>query len=148
MQLVPILLVEDDEHDTLFVERAFKQAGIGNPLQVVRSGDEAMAYLTGTGAFAERGQYPMPGLVLMDVNTSGGRTGLDVLRAIRADATLRPLIVILWTSSAPPDTILEAYRAGVNSFLFKPATMHELAELTKALKSYWLEWNQWNRPGA
>ncbi len=142
MKDCPVLLVEDDENDILFVRHAFKQAQIVNPLQVVQTGDEAIDYLTGTGAFADRTQFPLPGLMLVDVNAARRRSGLDVLRCVRADAALRHIVVILWTSSAGPQAISEAYQCGANSFLLKPDNIDELAELVGLIKTYWLERNQ------
>ena len=58
-----ILLVEDREDDVLILRRSFQQAGIANPVQVVKDGEEAVAYLSGTGKYAERKEFPLPELV-------------------------------------------------------------------------------------
>ena len=62
-----LLLVEDAEDDVLFMKRALKKAGITNPLQVVGDGQQAMDYLAGKGAFADRRQHPLPILMLLDL---------------------------------------------------------------------------------
>src|SRR5688572_18381433 len=62
-----ILLAEDDQNDIALFQRAFKQAQIKNPLQIVRDGEEAIAYLEGEGKFADRGQFPLPTLLLLDL---------------------------------------------------------------------------------
>jgi CheY-like chemotaxis protein len=142
MDLFPILLVEDDENDVLFVRHAFKQAQILNLLAVVESGDAAIDFLTRAGRFADQTSAPLPGLLLMDINTSGKNSGLDALRFIRSDSRLKHIIVILWTSTAPPGDIDKAYANGVNSFLIKPGDTRELAELMKLIKAYWLDRNQ------
>jgi CheY-like chemotaxis protein len=146
MDLFPVLLVEDDENDILFVRNAFKQAQVRNPLAVVVSGDEALDYLLRTGRFAGLASSPLPGLILMDVNTSGKRNGLEVLRQIRADPRLKHILVILWSSTAPPAAINEAYANGANSFLIKPGDTRDLAELVRLIKAYWLERNQLPTP--
>jgi len=47
-----ILLVEDRQDDVALIERAFTNAGVRNPFFVVRDGEEALAYLHGTGKYA------------------------------------------------------------------------------------------------
>src|SRR5262249_48175014 len=125
----------------ILIRYAFKIAGIDNPLNEVRTGDEAMAYLRGAGPFADRGKFPLPCLVLLDVNIVGKCAAFDVLRFIRGEPGLRHLIVVVWTSTPPPKTVSEAYRCGANSFLVKPTDPRELAELSRLFKGYWLEKN-------
>src|SRR4051794_32802780 len=62
-----ILLAEDDPDHILLIRHAFKQAGLINPLQIVRSGEEAIAYLEGSGKFSNRAEYPLPSLFLLDL---------------------------------------------------------------------------------
>ncbi len=77
-----ILLAEDDENDVTFLRRAFKQAEIVNPLQVVPDGQSAIDYLVGAGEFSDRGQFPLPGLVLLDLKMPR-KTGTETLQRIR-----------------------------------------------------------------
>ena len=62
-----VLLAEDDPDDVLLTQLAFERARLANPLQVVRDGEEAIAYLSGEGAFADRDRFPMPILLLLDL---------------------------------------------------------------------------------
>jgi len=62
-----ILLVEDRDDDVVLLRRSFQQAGVGNPMQVVKDGEEAVAYLSGTGKYAERKEFPLPELILLDL---------------------------------------------------------------------------------
>ncbi len=55
-----ILLAEDDEDYVLLIQQAFVKAHVPNPLHVVSSGKEAMAYLKGEGKYANRAEYPLP----------------------------------------------------------------------------------------
>src|SRR5689334_4905092 len=92
------LLVEDDENDVLLIRRAFSRGQILNPLQVVRSGEEAIDYLSGVGPFRHRDEYPLPGLVLLDLKMPRV-DGFDVLTWIRRQPTLKGLRVVVLTSS-------------------------------------------------
>src|SRR5215211_4759857 len=62
-----ILLVEDNEDDAFLLTRALRTAEIANPVHVVTDGEQAVGYLQGTGQFSDRTQYPMPGLILLDL---------------------------------------------------------------------------------
>src|SRR5438445_11519685 len=62
-----ILIAEDSESDIFFMLRVMEQAGVLNPIYVVRDGNEAMAYLRGDGSYADRTTYPVPGIVLLDL---------------------------------------------------------------------------------
>ena len=63
----PILHIEDDENDVLFMKIAMERSGIQVPLQVARDGKQAMDYLQATGEFADREAHPLPCLVLLDL---------------------------------------------------------------------------------
>src|ERR1041385_2090392 len=62
-----ILLAEDNETDVLLTRRAFAKANLLNPLHVVSDGEEAIAYLSGEGKYANRSEYPLPDLLLLDL---------------------------------------------------------------------------------
>src|SRR5713101_4697438 len=62
-----ILLAEDREDDILLIRKAFQKAFITNPLEVVRDGEEAIAYLSGEGKYSNRSEFPLPDLMLLDL---------------------------------------------------------------------------------
>jgi CheY-like chemotaxis protein len=146
MNDAPILQVEDDENDVLLLRYVFRTAGITSPVCSVASGQEAMDYLAGTGEFADRGRFPFPGLVLLDIKLPRVG-GLEVLQWIRAHPQLRTLVVIMFTASASQREIDDAYALGANSFVIKPAGTKELTELIRALNAYWTGYNRFASPG-
>jgi CheY-like chemotaxis protein len=136
-----ILLAEDDEADILLVQNVFKAIGILNPLHVVRDGDEAIAYLKGEGQYANRSEYPLPSLLLLDLKMP--RTnGFEVLQWIRSEPNLKALRVIVLTNSEQIHDVNEAYHLGANSFLVKPRDFGNFITLFKSLHSYWLRRDQ------
>jgi CheY-like chemotaxis protein len=135
-----ILLVEDERNDVFFLEYAFQTAGITNPLQVVEDGQEAINYLAGKGKYADRTQYPLPCLVLLDLKLPR-RSGLDVLRWIQEQPALQMLVVIVLSSSRDKNDVDEAYQLGARSYLVKPLSLGERLELAKSIKHYWLKLN-------
>src|SRR5437868_12776557 len=116
-----ILHVEYRDEDVFLLNHAFKRAEIGNPVQVVIDGQEAIDYLAGNGKFADRAQFPVPCLVLLDLQLPA-KTGLEVLEWIRQQSALRSLIVIILSSSIYEGDVRRAYELGANAFLVKPSS--------------------------
>lgn len=135
-----ILLAEDDENDVYFLKRAFCDAEIGNPLQVVHDGQEAIDYLAGANHFADRDRYPIPCLLILDLKMPR-RTGMDVLRWLRSQPVLTCLPVIVLSSSAQRYDIERAYRIGANAFVVKPSGIEKRADLARYIKGFWLQYN-------
>ena len=132
-----ILLVEDNDNDVLLIRRAFIQAKILNPLQVVRSGQEAVAYLSGWGKYANRPEFPLPSLVLLDIKMPG-MDGFEVLHWIRHVSPSPNLRVVMLSSSDLMRDVNTAYQLGANSFLIKPIDFERFVEISEALSGYWL----------
>jgi CheY-like chemotaxis protein len=136
-----ILLAEDDPNDVLLIQRAFEKTNIANPIQVVRDGEEAVAYLSGERQFADRERHPLPLLLLMDLKMPR-KSGLEVLEWVRRQPGLKRLPVVVLTSSNQSPDINRAYDLGANSYLVKPAGFDSLLELVKSLDVYWLILNE------
>jgi CheY-like chemotaxis protein len=139
-ELSTILLVEDERNDVFLLQYAFETAGIRNPLQVVEDGQQAIEYLGGTGKYANRAQYPMPCLVLLDLKLPM-KSGHDVLRWIQRQPALQMLVVIVLSSSRNRNDVNEAYQLGARSYLVKPLTMVARLELARTIRHYWLQVN-------
>ena len=140
-----ILYVEDDENDVIFMRQAWKKTGVLNPLKVVTDGEQAMKYLSGEGQYANRQEFPVPMLVLLDLKLPKVG-GLDVLKWIRAQSAIHTLPVIVLSSSHRPEDLRAAYARGANSYLVKPPTADGLAEMVASVKDYWLGRNQLSPP--
>jgi CheY-like chemotaxis protein len=135
-----LLLVEDDENDVFFLRRALQSAGANVQLHVAADGRQALDYLHGRNGFEDRSLHPLPALVLLDLKVPYV-SGLDVLRQIRADAKLRKLIVVVFTSSSLDSDVVQAYEIGANSFLVKPSRLEEQKEVASLIVRYWLQSN-------
>src|SRR3974377_337714 len=94
---VPILLAEDDKNDAFLMQRAFDDAGFRNPLFLVQNGQEVVDYLDGAGRFSARTQYPIPGLLLLDLKMPL-MDGFDVLAWLRERPEFESLPVVVLTS--------------------------------------------------
>jgi CheY-like chemotaxis protein len=136
-----ILMVEDRPADVLLIRRAFGKANIRNPLQVISNGEDAIAYLAGTGAFTDRDASPLPCLILLDLKLPR-RSGLEVLSWLRAQPELKRLPVIVLTSSKETSDVNRAYELGANSYLVKPVMFDTLLGMITTLGLYWLTMNE------
>ncbi len=125
-----ILLVEDDQVDVMNVQRAFKKAGITNPLYLAGNGIEGLELLRGTSLPHDRR------MVLLDLNMPK-MNGLEFLRELRKDPELLATPVVVLTTSNDDRDRVEAYNLNVAGYLLKPVTFTSFVELMVALNRYW-----------
>jgi CheY-like chemotaxis protein len=142
-----IIHVEDEPNDVYLLERAFHKAGITNPIQVASDGQAAIDYLAGTGRYADRGRYPLPCLVLLDLHLPTV-SGLAVLDWIRRQPTLRRLTVVVHSSVAHPADVARAYTLGASCFLQKPLDFRQAVDVARLIKSWWLKGSLVKAPDA
>jgi CheY-like chemotaxis protein len=133
-----ILIVEDLENDIVLMRKAFERASLSNPVQVVRDGEEAISYLNGDGKYANRAEYPLPALVLLDLKLPR-MDGFEVLSWIRQQEGIRGLPVIVLTSSNQMRDVNRAYNLGANSFFVKEFDFQHAVHLSQLLREYWLQ---------
>ena len=134
----PILIAEDDDDDFLLTRDAFHEARLINSLVRVVDGQELLDYLAGRGAFGDRSRFPMPGLVLLDLNMPRV-DGREALQKMKAKPNWRHYPVIVLTTSRAEEDIVRSYDLGVNSFIIKPVTFPGLVEAVKVFGRYWFE---------
>jgi CheY-like chemotaxis protein len=132
-----ILLAEDDENDITLFRRALVKANIRNPVEIVRDGEEAIAYLKGEGKFSDRVKYPLPALMLLDLKMPR-IDGFQVLDWIRRQSELKALRVVVLTVSRDIYDVTRAYRFGANSFLVKSLDSQTFTQLVESIHQYWL----------
>jgi CheY-like chemotaxis protein len=128
-----ILLVEDNPDDLQLTRRAFMKNNIMNDLVVAGDGAEALEFL--------RHAEELPALILLDLKLPKV-SGLEVLQAIRADARLQLLPVVMLTSSKEEQDVLKSYAKGANSYVRKPVDFEQFNEAIRQLGLYWLLLNE------
>src|SRR5262249_15766100 len=102
------LLVEDNDNDVFFVRRAFSKANVPNPLVVLKNCQDAMAYFLGIGPYANRSEYPLPSLVLLDLHLPG-MSGIEFLKWLRQQSAFGQTRVVVLTSSEALRDLNDAY---------------------------------------
>ena len=128
-----ILLVEDQENDTILIKLALSRAGLKQPVFGVASGLEAMAYLSGDPPFHDRYRYPEPVMVLLDIRMPGV-DGFEVLRWIRHQERFKDLPVVMLTGSDAIQDANTAYSLGATSFMVKSIDFHDVRQLSRSIE--------------
>ncbi|ETX02865.1 MAG: hypothetical protein ETSY1_02005 [Candidatus Entotheonella factor] len=128
-----ILLVEDDPGDVILTKKLFENIEAAPQLHVVGDGVEAMAYLRCEPPYAEA---PRPDLVLLDLNMPK-KSGCEVLQEMRSDDALRPIPVVVLTTSDHDRDITNAYRLGANSYVTKPSGLDAFARAIESIEDFW-----------
>ncbi|MCX6030098.1 MAG: response regulator [Chloroflexi bacterium] len=135
-----ILLVEDNRMDVELTLYAFREAKLGNTVHVATDGGEALDYLFGRGKYADRADYPLPDLILLDLKMPG-IDGFEVLRQVKATPLLKRLPVVILTSSKEEGDRALSYDNGANSYLVKPVSFEGFLEVVRQIEGYWLVLN-------
>lgn len=132
----PVLLVEDDEHDIVATQRAWRINRMSNPLFVVNNGEECLDYLFRRGLYADPAVSPRPGIVLLDVNMPR-MDGLEVLKKIRESEQFGSLPVIMLTTSKAEEDRVRSYALGANAYIVKPIGFENFSEAIRTINLFW-----------
>ena len=137
LNAVEILLVEDNSRDADLTIRALKKKNLANHLFHVEDGADALDFMFGRGKYAEHRANQLPKVILLDLKLPKV-DGLEVLRALRADARTRTVPIVIVTSSNQDPDIQAAYGLGANSYVVKPVDFENFSEAMTALGYFWL----------
>jgi CheY-like chemotaxis protein len=133
-ELKRILVVEDDPVDLELMLRSLKDSNLANAVDRVADGAEALDYLHHRGPF--EGRTGEPAVVLLDLKLPKV-SGLEVLRAMRADDRLRQIPVVVLTSSREDRDLVDCYAVGVNAYVVKPVDFHQFVDAVRTLGLFW-----------
>jgi CheY-like chemotaxis protein len=139
--LPTILLVEDTPSDAALIRHGFDKTNVLNPIVWVKNGQEALAYLSGLGQYGDRIRYPLPALILLDLDLPE-MTGFELLQWKRTQPYVRRIPVVVLTIDKATSAINAAYDLGANSYLVKPGDPEEIMRIVKSIQEYWLGLNQ------
>ena len=131
-----VLLAEDDSDDRLLVKDAIAESRWEGDLRFVEDGEDLLDYLKHRGKYSPPAHAPRPGLILLDLNMPR-KDGREALREIKADAELRRIPVVVFTTSRADTDISRMYDLGANSFIAKPIQFDALVSVMRVLGQYW-----------
>ena len=136
--LATIRIVEDSNEDYEFCVTALTRDNkLANPMVRCVSGDDALDYLYGKGAYASVAPE-RPSLILLDLNLPG-TDGREVLAIIKSDPELKRIPVIVMTTSKDHRDIDSCYSAGANSYVLKPVNLEGFFDAIRRLRDYWFQ---------
>ena len=136
-----VLLVHANPDDETLPLRALHKHHLSNDDVVARTGEDALAFLFGTGPHTGRDLAVRPQVVLLDLNLPR-LDGLGVLRQIRSDERTRLQPVVVLTSSKEDEDVLRSYALGANSFVRKPVGFAEFSDAIRTLGLFWMLTNE------
>jgi CheY-like chemotaxis protein len=126
----PILLVEDDNVDAMTVKRAIQDLHLANPVLHLINGEEAINYLS------DSNNTEKPFVILLDLNMPK-MTGLEFLKVIKADSSLKSIPVIVLTTSKERQDVMESFNLGAVGYMIKPVDYAKFTEVINTIISYW-----------
>lgn len=132
-----VLLIEDNPDDVTLTELAFRKAQITNRLDVVWDGVEALEFLFGTGRYVGRDLSNKPAVILLDLKLPLV-SGVQVLKAVRADTNYRDIPIVVFTSSMEASDQRACNHYGVTEYLQKPESLLKFIEIVQNFKSAFL----------
>jgi CheY-like chemotaxis protein len=135
-----ILLAEDNENDIELTLTALQEVRLSNEVEVVRDGADALDYIFQRGVYADR-SGGLPCVILLDLKMPK-IDGLEVLRQIKSDATLRKIPVVMLTSSCEEKDLVDSYDLGVNAFVVKPVDFNQFLKAIRSLGMFWAITNE------
>jgi CheY-like chemotaxis protein len=132
---ITILLVEDNPGDIRLTREVFKEGKICNNLIIVEDGVEAIEYLKKTGKYKDALR---PEIILLDLNLPK-KDGRQVLAEIKADPDLMFIPVIVLTTSAAEQDILNMYAIHANAYITKPVDFDQFINVIRSIENFWLK---------
>jgi CheY-like chemotaxis protein len=138
--LRPILLVEDNLNDIELTCAALKQNNVANEIIVTRHGGEALDYLYRRANFENR-TFGNPVVIFLDLKMPKV-DGLEVLRQIKNDESLKMIPVVMLTSSREEADLVKSYQMGVNAYVVKPVGFEQFSDAIRQLGIFWAVLNE------
>ena len=125
----PILLVEDDQVDTMTVIRALKEIHVTNRLVHVENGEEAVSYLRDP-------ESEKPCIILLDLNMPI-MNGIEFLQVVKRDDHLKRIPVVVLTTSEEQQVKVNSFNMGVAGYMTKPVDYRQFVEVMRSIDAYW-----------
>jgi CheY-like chemotaxis protein len=144
-KLKSILLAEDNPKDVELTLTALAENNLANEVVVARDGEEALDYLFRRGRFALRAEGN-PAVILLDLKMPRV-DGLEILRRIKSDETMKTVPVVMLTSSREERDLVESYRLGINAYVVKPVGFEQFVDAVKGIGVFWAILNE-RAPGS
>jgi CheY-like chemotaxis protein len=134
-----ILIIENSTQDSDILSSNLIYSGIGNPIRVVLTYEDAVKYLEGVGEFVDRDRYPFPAVIFLKVPMPG-LDSFAFLSWLKSRRDCRGVLVIAVGGGDDFSAIRRAYQMGIHSFLTHPSRIQEVENLIKGYPGPWQQW--------
>lgn len=131
---IEILLVEDNPGDADLAREALEESKMKNILHVAEDGEAALSFLKREGPYASK---PFPDLILLDLNLPK-KDGREVLADIKSDERFKRIPVVILTTSACEEDILQSYNLHANCYITKPIDLNQFMKVVHSIENFWL----------
>ncbi len=132
-----VLYAENDENDAFIMKLCWKRVPVEHPLHIVEDGQHAIDYLSGVNGYANRDKFPLPTLLLLDLQMPRC-SGFDVLTWVRKQPQFADLPVLIVSSSNQEKDKAMAARLGATGYVVKPAGVAGFVEVIREWQQKWL----------
>jgi len=129
-----VLLADDSENDRLLVKVAMRHTARLRLAGEVGDGNGVMSYFLGRAQFTDRGTFPVPDLLLLDLKMPE-RDGFEVLNWLRS-RRYQNLTVVVLTDSMEPAHIKRALDLGADLYQVKPRSNDDRLAMLAALEDH------------
>ena len=130
----PVVIVDDDPYDALLSEGVIDELHPRFAAHILTSGEDLVAYLQGEDLYRDRSQYPLPGLVLLDLKMPK-MDGFAVLEWLKGHPEHMGVpIVVLSGFVDMVEQVTKAYGHGAHAFLTKPVQLRDIQSILSLLK--------------
>src|SRR5262245_53521560 len=129
-----ILLVEDDKNDRLFFSVAIRRIGTRASFHSVEDGQQAIDFLEGKGQFADRKEYPLPDIIVLDLRMPNVN-GFEFL-AWRSTSHFSSLPVIVLEGGLDKEEQQRARAMGAIRTFSKPGDLESLVQIVKEIAAF------------
>ena len=128
----PIILIEDDADDRIFLQDVFKELNFVNEIIFFEDGELALDYLIK--------EPEEPFIIISDINMPK-LSGLALKEKIQNNEDLRVKCIpyLFFTTSANQKDVIDAYSKSVQGFFVKPNSFEKLKTIIKKMVEYWQE---------
>jgi CheY-like chemotaxis protein len=123
-----ILFADDDQDDTVLLFRVLRDAAFRGRINAVTDGTEVVRYLSGLAEYADREQYPMPTLIILDMRMRN-LGGLDTLRKVRERGAWSAIPIAVLSGFSDLSEVRKAYALGARTFFMKPLQPQDAAQI-------------------
>ena len=128
---VIILLADDDAGHARLIEKNLNRAGLHNPIQRFEDGQAILDFLFRRGEGPKRSPLA-PYLLLLDIRMPKV-DGVEVLRQIKVDASLRKMPVVMLTTTDDPREVSRCHELGCSHYIVKPVDYDKFSDTIKQM---------------